>query len=186
MMASPTIPPPEPSGLNRVLDRNIDGLRQRREQEVQRAGAQQRAAAAITGFVGTMAFAYLHVVVVLGWTMINLGWIPAVPRFDRSFVGLATVASVEGIFLTTFVLISQNRDAKLSDRRAELDLQINLLAEHEITKLITLVRRLALHQGLDVDQADIGELERDVAPEAVARELEQETPAAKRDQAAAR
>ena len=80
--------------------------------------------------------------------------------------------SVEGIFLTTFVLISQNRDAKLADRRAELDLQINLLAEHEITKLISLVREIAVRQGIEINPDELGELERDVAPETVANELE--------------
>ena len=171
-MGSPTVPPPEPHGLNRVLDRNIEELRRRRENEKRAAGLQQRIAAAVTGFVGTMTFAYLHIVIVGFWTAINLGLVPGAPRFDRSFVGLATVASVEGIFLTTFVLISQNRDAKLADRRAELDLQINLLAEHEITKLIALVREMAVRQGIEVDRGEIGELERDVAPETVADELE--------------
>lgn len=171
MTTSPTVPPPEPQGLNRVLDRNIEELRRRREHEKQTAGMQQKLAAAVTGFVGTMAFAYLHIAIVGLWTAINLGLVPGAPRFDRSFVGLATVASVEGIFLTTFVLISQNRDAKLADRRAELDLQINLLAEHEITKLISLVREMAVRQGIEVDHGEIGELERDVAPEAVADEL---------------
>ncbi len=172
MAASPTVPPPQPQGLNRVLSRNIEELRRRRAQEREHAGAQQRAAAAITGFVGTMPFAYLHVVIIAAWTAINLGLIPAVTKFDGSFVGLATVVSVEGIFLTTFVLISQNRDAKLADRRAELDLQINLLAEHEITKLISLVRDIAVRQGIEIDPDEIGELERDVAPETVANELE--------------
>ncbi len=172
MAGSPTVPPPEPHGLNRVLSRNIEELRRRREQERQHAGAQQRAAAAITGFVGTMPFAYLHVAIISAWTIINMGLVPGVARFDASFVGLATAVSVEGIFLTTFVLISQNRDAKLADRRAELDLQINLLAEHEVTKLISLVREIAVRQGIEINPAEIGELERDVAPEAVANELE--------------
>ena len=178
MAGSPTIPPPQPQGLNHVLARNIQELRRRREQERNEAGAQQRAATAITGFVGTMLFAYLHVAIIGAWTIINLGLIPGLARFDASFVGLATVVSVEGIFLTTFVLISQNRDAKQADRRAELDLQINLLAEHEITKLISLVREMAVRQGIDIDPDEIGELERDVAPETVANALERHDGAA--------
>ena len=102
----------------------------------------------------------------------NLGLLPAVTPFDRSFVGLATVTSVEGIFLTTFVLMSQNRDAKLADQRAELDLQINLLAEHEVTRLISLIHALAAHQGLEIeDKEGLGELERDISPATVADRL---------------
>ena len=169
---SPTVPPPEPKGLNRVLSRNIHELEERRAEERRSSGIQERLAAAITGFAGTMPFAYVHMVAVLAWTMINYGLIPGVAPFDKSFVGLATIASVEGIFLTTFVLVSQNRDAKLADRRADLDLQINLLAEHEVTKLITLVRRLAEKQGVDLDDVELAELERDVAPEAVEQEID--------------
>ena len=170
--ASPTVPPPEPKGLNRVLSRNIQELEDRRAQERRTAGVQERLAAAVTGFAGTMPFAYVHMAAVLAWTLINYGLVPGVPPFDKSFVGLATIASVEGIFLTTFVLVSQNRDAKLADRRADLDLQINLLAEHEVTKLITLVRTLAEKQGVTLDVEELAELERDVAPEAVEREID--------------
>jgi uncharacterized membrane protein len=58
--------------------------------------------------------------------------IPGIPQFDPSFVILAMAASVDAIFLSIFVLISQNRMAAAADKRAELDLQINLLSEHDI------------------------------------------------------
>jgi uncharacterized membrane protein len=86
---------------------------------------------------------------------------------------LATAASVEAIFLSTFVLISQNRSAAAADRRADLDLQINLLAEHEITRLISLTSQIAEKLGVsEVDRVELAELERDVAPEAVLDSLE--------------
>jgi len=67
----------------------------------------------------------LHRLVLFGlWIVIKLGWLPVIPRFDPSFVVLAIVASVEAIFLSTFVLISQNRMSALADKRADLDLQI--------------------------------------------------------------
>jgi uncharacterized membrane protein len=71
------------------------------------------------------------------WIVANLGWIPGVPKWDESFVVLAMWASVEAIFLSTFVLIGQNRMQAAADNRADLDLQISLLAEHEVTKLTT-------------------------------------------------
>ena len=95
------------------------------------------------------------------------------PKFDPSFVILATEASVEAIFLSTFVLISQNRGAAAADKRADLDLHINLLAEHELTKLAEVVTAIA--QRLQVPLRSVEELEevqKDVAPEAVLDELD--------------
>jgi uncharacterized membrane protein len=171
--ASPTVGPPQPEGLNSALARNIDALRRRRHVEEAKASPQEKLAQAITAFSGSMTFVYLHLAIVAAWIAINLGLAPGVPRFDRTFVILATAASVEAIFLSTFVLISQNRAAKAADRRADLDLQINLLAEHEVTRLITLTSAIAGALGVaEANAAEISELERDVAPEAVLDSLE--------------
>jgi uncharacterized membrane protein len=102
--------------------------------------------------------------------------VPGVEPFDRTFVILATAASVEAIFLSTFVLISQNRASHAADRRAALDLQINLLTEHEVTRLIALTTAIADKLGVHEAQApDLAELKRDVAPEAVLDTLEQQS-----------
>jgi uncharacterized membrane protein len=122
----------------------------------------------ITRFTGSMRFVYVHLALYGFWIIANLGWVPAVPRWDPSFVVLAMVASVEAIFLSTFVLISQNRMAAAADKRADLDLQINLLAEHEVTKLVAMVSAITEHLGIqDAAGEDVHELKRDVAPEAV-------------------
>jgi uncharacterized membrane protein len=85
---------------------------------------------------------------------------------------LAMVASVEAIFLSTFILISQNRMTAAADKRADLDLQINLLAEHEVTKLVALVSALADRVGIKTEvDAEVEELKQDVAPEAVLDEI---------------
>jgi uncharacterized membrane protein len=97
-----------------------------------------------------------------------------VPRFDPTFVVLAMVASVEAIFISTFVLVSQNRMAAQADQRADLDLQISLLAEHEITRLITLVSEMARRMGVpEAHDPELEELERDVAPEQVLDRMQQ-------------
>jgi uncharacterized membrane protein len=151
-----------------ILERNIDVLRKKRQEERSRASLQDRIAQAITGFSGSMAFVYVHLTIVAAWVAINLGVIPGVPAFDESFVMLATAASVEAIFLSTFVLISQNRAAAEADRRAELDLQTNLLSEHEITRLLSLTIAIANHLGLEQGQdPSLQELEQGVAPEKV-------------------
>jgi uncharacterized membrane protein len=170
---SPTVPPSEPEGLNSALSRNIEALRQRERREAESATAQERLAAAVTAFSGSMSFVYVHLLILVAWVGVNAGLVSGAPRFDPTFVILATVASVEAIFLSTFVLISQNRAARAADRRADLDLQINLLTEHEVTRLITLTAAIADKLGV-VESKDpaLQELERDVAPEAVLDTLE--------------
>ena len=171
--ASPTVARPDPAGLTTALARNIAALRDRRAAEDRVATWSERLAGAITAFTGSMIFVALHLAVFGFWIVANLGWVPAVPRWDESFVVLAMIASVEAIFLSTFVLISQNRMAAAADKRADLDLQINLLAEHEVTKLVEMVAAISRHLGLDHAVGDeTAELERNVAPEAVLDAIE--------------
>jgi uncharacterized membrane protein len=172
--SSPTVTPPGPEGLNSALARNIAALQARRRQEETHATVADKISAAVTAFTGSLAFVFVHLAILVVWVAVNTGLIPGVPRFDKTFVFLATAASVEAIFLSTFVLISQNRAAAAADRRADLDLQINLLAEHEVTRLITLTASIAAHLGVeDVHREELAELERDVAAEAVLDTLEE-------------
>jgi uncharacterized membrane protein len=172
--AGPTHPPPQPPGLSSVLERNIQALKARREREEAEATGQERIADAITRFTGSLLFVYLHLAFFGFWILANLGWVPGVPKWDESFVVLAMMASVEAIFLSTFVLISQNRMSAASDKRADLDLQISLLAEHEITKLTALVSAIADRVGVEVKGDDeLNEVKQDVSPEAVLDEIEE-------------
>jgi uncharacterized membrane protein len=155
-------------GLAQVVDRNIQALLVHRREEEGSRTHQEQIADAITRFTGSMRFVYIHLLLFGGWIIINLGGIPGLPKFDPSFVVLAMIASVEAIFLSTFVLISQNRAAAEADRRSELDLQTNLLSEHEITRLLTLTRAIAEHLGIkEANDPTLEELERHVAPEKV-------------------
>src|ERR671910_911884 len=177
--AGPTHPPPQPPGLSSVLERNIQALKARHEREEAEATGQERIAEAITRFTGSMRFVYLHLAFFGVWIVANLAWLPGVPSWDPSFVVLAMIASVEAIFLSTFVLISQNRMSAAAEKRADLDLQISLLAEHEITRLVTLVSGIADHMGVQTEaDADLKEITLDVAPEAVLDELEATEPGA--------
>ena len=158
--------------ISPVLARNIEALNARRREDRERATLQVRVAEKVTRFSGSMAFVYIHLVIVALWVTTNLGWIPGLPRFDKSFVILAMAASVEAIFLSTFVLISQNRMADAANRRDELDLQVNLLAEHEITRIIDLLVRISERLDVKVGDPDLEEARKDVAPETVLDELE--------------
>ena len=120
-----------------------------------------------------MSFVGLHLLVFGLWIVFNIGWFPHL-EFDPTFVMLAIFASVEAIFLSTFVLITQNRMAAQADRRADLDLQISLLAEHEVTRLISLVSAIAERMGIEVSRdAELAELKQDVRPEHVLDKIEE-------------
>jgi len=155
------------SPMAQIVERNIDALLQRRKEEELKKTREEKIADSVTRFTGSMFFVYLHLALFGTWIIWNLGWIGLKP-FDPSFVVLAMFASVEAIFLSTFVLISQNRMNLQADKRAELDLQVSLLAEHEITRLVTLVAAMAKKMNIDAaHDEEINELSKDVHPEKV-------------------
>jgi uncharacterized membrane protein len=153
-----------------VVYRNIRALlavRQRLEREKTR---EERVADAVTRFTGSLTFVWIHGALFGGWILWNA--LPGTRKFDPyPFIMLAMAASVEAIFLSTFVLISQNRQALMAEKRAELDLQINLLAEHEVTRLIGLCERMAAKLGVGGDR-DLDELKHDVKPDEVLGSIE--------------
>lgn len=159
--------------MDATLRDNIARLTARARAEHEAAPFSERLANRITGFTGSMTFVVVHLIAYSCWIVVNLGWVPGVPRFDPSFVVLAMEASVEAIFLSTFVLISQNRMATLDTRRADLDLHINLLAEHELTRLAELVGRIAVKLDVPSYGPEYREIERDVAPEQVLDALDE-------------
>lgn len=106
---------------------------------------QGRVADIITTFSGSMAFVWIHAVWFGLWVLLNIGLlhIPHISEFDPFPFGLLTmIVSLEAIFLSTFVLISQNRLAAASEKRAELDLQVNLLAEQKATKVLEMLAQI--------------------------------------------
>jgi uncharacterized membrane protein len=159
-------------GFAPILERNISALLARRRVEERRRSIDERIAAAIARFTGSMRFVYVHLVFFGAWIVINLRWTP-LPPFDPTFVVLAMVASVEAIFLSTFVLITQNRIAAEADRRADLDLQISLLAEHEITRLVQIVSEIGKRIGVQGSgDPELEPLKHDVSPEEVLDRLD--------------
>jgi uncharacterized membrane protein len=163
-----------------IVERNIRALLDERETQDRRLSRSERAAQRITDFTGSMVFVYLHAAVFGLWIVVNLPWFPF-PKFDPTFVVLAMIASVESIFLSTFILITQNRMMKLADRRADLNLQISLLAEHEVTRLIKMTAQIC--ERLNIAEAkppDLEELARDVKPEKVLETLDRQEDAARK------
>ena len=107
--------------------------------EQRAADAQNRVADAITRFAGSMTFVYLHVLWFGAWIVFGVE--------DYPYGLLTMIVSLEAIFLSTFVMISQNRQAAVADHRAEMDYQVNVRAEAEICKLLTMVEALVAHHA---------------------------------------
>ena len=158
--------------------RTIIGLEQ---EQARRRSASDRAADAIGSFAGTVTFVLLHLAWFGAWAAINAGWIAGVPRFDPyPFQLLTMIVSLEGVLLSTFVLIRQNRAAQRSDRRNQLDLQINLLTEKEVTKVIQMLEAISAEMGIgeqviDREARELGEV---TAVGELARELGRSIPEA--------
>lgn len=155
-----------------VVERNIEALLKRQLEQEKRMGWQDRLADTVTAFTGSITFVIIHLVLFGVWIIWNVGWLGLTP-FDPSFVVLAMFASVEAIFLSTFVLISQNRSSALAEKRAELNLQVSLLGEHEITRLVIMVTEIARKMNIDAaTDPEISELAKDVQPEHVLDTIE--------------
>src|SRR5512140_3635287 len=159
--------------LSKVIERNIRTIIHLRTKAASERGPQERIADAITSFSGRMIFAYVHVVWFGIWILLNTGRF-GVRAFDPFPYGLLTmIVSLEAIFLSTFVLISQNRSAEETERRADLDLHIGLLTEHELTRVLQMLD--AIQDKLNiVDHAnsDLADLEMETKPEDVLAEIQ--------------
>ena len=169
-----TFPPGAPGpGMSEVVQRNIQSLLEVRRQRQDARTRSDRIADSVTAFAGSMWCVYFHLALFGTWIAINLGWVPGVPKFDEQFIVLAMFASVEAIFLSTFILISQNRSQALAEQRSELDLQVSLLAEHELTRAIQMLDEMARRLGTTrPPEHELAEIKKDVLPQKVVEEIE--------------
>jgi uncharacterized membrane protein len=169
--------PEEPEGTNpllsHIIERNIRTITRLRLQTARERHVQDRLADAITSLSGSMLFVYLHIFWFGAWLLVNTGYMGIKP-FDPFPYGLLTmIVSLEAIFLATFVLISQNRFSDAADRRAELDLQIGLLAEHEITRVLQMLDAIQDKLGIENDvDSELADLEMETKPEDVLAEID--------------
>ena len=169
------MPVTNPPVTPRSAEDNIDLVVGLEEQALKGRNFADRASDAIANFVGSIPFVAIHVVWFGTWVGLNAGpW-----KFDPyPFALLCMLVSLEGVLLSTFVLIKQNRMSQRADHRAHLDLQINLLAEKEITKVLQLqqliCRRLEI-EGVDSDE-EVEELSTVTAVGNLAHQLDQKMP----------
>lgn len=162
-----------------AVEENIRSVVEMDHQFDRKRSLVDRVADAIGSFSGSMAFVGLHVVWFTLWFLINTGALRVLPKFDPfPFILLAMIVSVEGVLLSTFVLMKQNRMQQRSDARHQLDLQINLLAEKEVTKALQLLRRMARKMEIaDVEtDADLEEMAAVTSVDSLSKRIHEELP----------
>ena len=171
-------PPPrqeqnETPTLSRAIDRYVRTIVRLRLKASSERSPQERIADAITGFAGRLFFVVLHIVWFAAWILVNTGTAGIRP-FDPFPYGLLTmVVSLEAIFLSTFVLISQNRLSQQAEHRADLDLHIDLLTEYELTRVLRMLDAIQDKMGIDNEEdRELAELEMETKPESVFAEIE--------------
>lgn len=147
--------PTQNPDISDVVERNIRTILRLRAQSLRERTFQERLADGITDFSGRLSFVYFHIVWFGVWLLLNTGWF-GLPPFDPYPYGLLTmIVSLEAIFLSTFVLISQNRLSIESDRRADLDLHVDLLAEAELTQALKMLRAIQDKLGIECDAPEV-------------------------------
>src|ERR1700719_4241165 len=145
---------PEESARN-PTQQNIEAIAKLEEEALDRRTAAEHASDTIVKSIGSTPFLLLHVVLVGIWSSVNLNLIAGVKAFDPFPFGiLALLLAAESVFLTIFVLISQNRMAREAERRSHLDLQVGMLAEQELTVMLQMLQKLCQHAGVDVKSSD--------------------------------
>ena len=168
-------------------ERNVEEIVRLEGRERLNMGRSDHFADLMTKFSGSMMFAWLHIVWFGAWIVLNEFGVVTFDGFPFGF--LTMVVSLEAIFLSTFVLISQNRQALQSDRRAKVDLEVNLISEQEVTKIMSLVAEIHNHLGLGgIQDAELEHMQEETHVERLADAVdaaEARTHAAKGSQSAA-
>jgi uncharacterized membrane protein len=162
---NPAVPNPIERYIRTIIHLKMKAARDR--------SLEQRAADSITNFSGRMLFVYINVAFFAGWILLNSGLFGLEPFDPFPYGLLTTIVSLEAIFLSLFILISQNRMTKEADHRADLDLHIDLLTEYELTRVLQMLD--AIHTKLGIEESrdsELAELEKETDPERVLEEIE--------------
>jgi uncharacterized membrane protein len=164
---------------SRHAQAHIDSIVKQEEEALERRSSSERLADSVGVFAGSLPFVVLHLVLVTVWLLVNSGQIAGVRPFDPwPFALLGVIVAVEAVILSSFILMRQNRMMRRGERRDHLNLQIDLLAEKEITTLLQMVRAICGRLGLHSIMADkdIRELSKDTSIESLSQTLDDRLP----------
>ena len=158
---------------------NIDAIAKLELDALNRRTPTERVSDVITKIVGNVGFLLAELVLIAGWSLLNLHIIPGLKAFDPFPFGvLALIVSSQSVFLTVFVLISQSRMARQSQRRSHLDLQVGMLSEQELTTILQMLQKLCHHMGVNVDSSkqEVQSFSKTTDVDKLASELEDKLP----------
>jgi uncharacterized membrane protein len=174
------VPAGKQEGVDDLTRQNVQAMQRLEAAALASRSWSDRIAGFIARFCGSMPFVWVHVAIFATWLFFN-SW-PTLPHFDPyPFTFLTLVVSLEAIFLATFILISQNHELRITERRNQLDLQINLLTEQENTKMLQMLERIARKVGVPMDDDPaVRILKKPTHPEVLVEQIEQ----AQRDETA--
>ena len=161
------------------IQEHIDLIARHEQEFLEKRTRSERLGDRIAAFAGSFAFVGAHLLLFVGWIIVNTWKIPGVPHFDPSpFSLLATLVAVEAIILASFILMRQARMGKRADERDHLMLQILLLTEKEITAVLGVDRQIAKEMGLEkvANSPEIRELSQHTSIEEVAQTIRETMP----------
>lgn len=168
---------PAVSSVSELTRKNVESVLRLEDEARQSQSRSERFSGAVAQFCGSIVFLWIHLIGFSLWIILNT--VPGGPRFDPvPFSFLTLGVSLEAIFLSTFILISQNAETKLAERRNHLDLQINLLSEQENTQMLKLLGAIAEKVGVRTDE-DLKVLEQPAHPEELVAQIKRAEDAAK-------
>jgi uncharacterized membrane protein len=156
---------------------NVQKIANIEAEQLHRRSLGERLGDRLVSFAGSGASAMVHFACFAAWVLVNGGLVPGVRAFDPyPFNFLTMTVSLEAIFITIAVLNSQNRMARQADRRAHLDLQVNLLAEQEATATLALLHRIANRLGVPAEESELAKLASETDVEHLVEELDHKLP----------
>lgn len=159
--------------LVEVLEKNIRTILKVRQDNLGNRNFEQRLSDSVTERIGHISFLYLHALIILIYILINTGVFGIKPFDPYPFPLLVGIITVEVLFITTFILISQNRTKNEMDQRADLDLQMSLLNQHELTRALRMLDAIQDKMGIaNDDDIELRKLEENVSPTDVLIEME--------------
>ena len=162
----------QPKTVDQLTEQNVKSIAELERAAQSHQTSADRVADRITRFCGSMPFVWVHVIWFTVWIIGNTELL-AKPIDPYPFSFLTLVVSLEAIFLSTFIMISENRQGRIDERRSHLDLQVNLLAEQENTKTLQLLEGIARKLGVDpTDDPDIEVLEQATRPEKLVEQID--------------
>jgi uncharacterized membrane protein len=168
--------PPDPQPTHdpaEITRRNVHTVRELEQLAVANPSFADRTASFVARFCGSIHFVWIHAAVFGAWILVNS--VPGVSHWDPyPYTFLTMWASMESIFIASFILIAQNYAMRVSERRAQLDLQVNLLAEQETTKTLKMLDAIARHVGAQVgNDPEVAALAEATRIDSLARQIEE-------------